>query len=197
MSACVDRKPPPRADSPESENLPLRYGLYDFARQRYGALEATRKGWDAGKSYEANMEKAYKGFGWAVNPGLSFDPKRGLPEGALAGVPEARRALVLAKLAEAHAWLTKDRPEPDDAERVEMGWEVAYDLRAWEEFPGKGFGDMGGLIKQQFAGGVSGGPCDKHHTEAHTLRKTLSSSQSPKAVTPGGKGFFASPVTPE
>ena len=36
------------------------------------------------------MEKAYKGFGWAVNPGLSFYPKRGLPEGALAGVPEAR-----------------------------------------------------------------------------------------------------------
>ena len=56
---------------------------------------------------------------------------------------------------------------------------------------------MGGLIKQQFAGGVPGGPCDKHHAEAHALRRTLSSSQSPKAVTPGGKGFFAGPVTPE
>ena len=173
------------------------YGLYDFARQRYGGLEATRKSWDASKSYEANMEKAYKGFAWAVNPGLSFDPKLGLPEGALAKVPEARRAVILAKLAETHAWLTKDRPEPDDAERVKMGWEVAYDLRAWEEFPGKGFGDMGGLIKQQFAGGVPGGPCDKHHTEAQTLRNALSSSQSPKAVMPGGKSFFASPVTPE
>ena len=47
------------------------------------------------------------------------------------------------------------------------------------------------------AGGVPGGPCDKHHAEAHALRRTLSSSQSPKAVTPGGKGFFAGPVTPE
>ena len=99
-----------------------------------------------------------------------------------------------AAVVEVHGWLTAARGEPDDAEREAMGWVVAYDLRAWQEFPGKGFGDLGGALKQQFVGGVLGGPSPKDKSEASVLRSKLASSQTPKNDKQG-EGFFAEPVT--
>ena len=95
------------------------------------------------------------------------------------------------KLGEAHAWLTKERAEPDDAERAAMGWEIAYDLRAYDEYPGKSFGDIPAIIKQQFFGGVLGGPSPEHAEEASALRGKLASSQTPKKA---GAAFFEKPV---
>ena len=49
------------------------------------------------------------------------------------------------------------RAAPDDAERAAMGWEVAYDLRAWQEYPGRSFADPYAVASQQLVGGVLGG----------------------------------------
>ena len=78
-----------------------------------------------------------------------------------------------------------------------MGWEVAYDLRAWEEFPGKGFGDMGGLIKQRLPGGVPGRPVRQAPRGGATPCDGRFRRPSPQGDAGRQGGFFAGPVTPE
>lgn len=122
------------------------FGMYKFAKMRYGAFENNAKTWDYSKSTEENLEK--RGIiGWGYVPGLPLDPKRDYAADDLKDVPAEN----LAKVQEAEAfcleWLaSKPTPVGDGDESAEKDakvpkieipsdWETAYDLRTWPDFP--------------------------------------------------------------
>jgi hypothetical protein len=67
------------------------------------------------------------------NPGRSFDATVDLTE---ALKDHYNPELAKQKLAEVHEWLKKDGKLTDE-ERAAKGWNRAYNLTTWGEFPGK------------------------------------------------------------
>jgi len=108
-------------------NVITAFGMYKFAKLRYGSLEKTRGGFKSKKSFEENIKAMDDG-----NPGLSFDPDFDYTE-ALA--KHYNPSLALEKMKEVHSWLKKDAIFSEE-EIKERGWDSAYDLQTWEIFPG-------------------------------------------------------------
>merc|ERR1712228_206764 len=85
---------------------------------------------------------------------------------------------VKAKLAECHEWLTSKKDELSAEERKERGWDEAYNLTVWEEFPGQP--TISGVLLQNVTGGrmgISGtGPSKQSSEEAKNMRKSFLTS---------------------
>jgi predicted aldo/keto reductase-like oxidoreductase len=139
------------------------YGMYDFCRDRYNMLEGCS--WNRRKSFEANIAKMR-----SFNPGRSYDAGVDLAE-ALREHPFEEDG-VRSRLAEVHGWLTKESADLTEAERRERGWERAYDLTVWTEYPGNP--TVSGVLLQNLTGGRMGitgtGPSIKSSAEAISLR---------------------------
>ncbi|KAL7487744.1 hypothetical protein ACHAW6_013316 [Cyclotella cf. meneghiniana] len=105
------------------------YGMYEFAKDRYGMLEGPSVKWKKGKTYEENRKKCFN----AGNPGRSYDPTVDLTQ---ALKDHYNPELVQKKLAECHEWLNKDTKFTDE-ERAQRGWSQAYNLTTWGEYPGE------------------------------------------------------------
>merc|ERR1711871_1564221 len=99
------------------------WGLFDFAKRRYGDLENNRKGWDSSKSFAENDKK----LSWGYNPGNSHNPKVDLTA-ALAACPNAEE--VRQSLNRAHEMLHSGSTFVPPVE-----WKPAYDLQPWTPFP--------------------------------------------------------------
>jgi hypothetical protein len=106
------------------------FGMYDTAVARYKALLATSQKWSSNKSYDQNMTDLNDG-----NPMRSFDDSAI----NLAKLLEHHYDPQLAetRIRQVHDMLGggKDKQLLTEAERNEIGWEAAYDLRPWHEFP--------------------------------------------------------------
>jgi len=110
-------------------NMIHAYGMYDCAHARYFMLEKTK--WNYKKSFEDNI-KAMQGG----NPGRSYDESWDLTS-ALSNHFDPTTALE--KIKEVHKLLSsKSKKSITSEERKEKGWEEAYDLRPWNEYPDTG-----------------------------------------------------------
>jgi hypothetical protein len=107
-------------------NVCTAFGLYEFARERYSNLDTAK--WNDKKSFEDNITAMEAG-----NSGRAFQPNVDLTE-ALKDHYDAE--LVKSKLSEAHEWCSKGNPVLSHVERKEKGWDEAYSLSVWDDFPG-------------------------------------------------------------
>ncbi|KAL3776236.1 hypothetical protein HJC23_011733 [Cyclotella cryptica] len=103
------------------------FGLFDFAKDRYGTLVGNSRNWDKNKSWKENVF-ANPGFNWM--PGCGFDPSADYSE-ELKDVPEKNLPRVMEAMRFVHDWCTAS-----DAEKViPLEWQTAYDMRPWTAFP--------------------------------------------------------------
>jgi uncharacterized protein len=132
-------------------NLCQAFGMYDFCRERYANLESQT--WNDKLSFQQNLLKFNDG-----NMGRGYTPHVDY-EAALKDHYNA--PLVIQKLKEAHEWLCKkSTPAITESQRLERGWDRAYNLTCWEDYPGAAPTATGVLLQivtlNQF--GCSGGP---------------------------------------
>jgi uncharacterized protein len=142
-------------------NLVKAFGMYDFARARYSKTEEVA--WKKSKSYSENIKSMP-----TANMGRSFDPD-----------VDYRKALEnhfnpdTAKeyMAIAHSWLSSK----SIADRIALNSEPAYDLRAWECYPGE-TPTATSVILQHFSFGLIGktGPTKASTKFSELLRLRLS-----------------------
>ena len=151
-------------------NIVQAYGMYEFGRDRYKMLEAT--GWNKKKSFEDNISKMV-----SFNAGRSFQSDVDLSD-ALSSHFDAE--LLKKKLVECHDWLNSKTDEPTDEEKKEQGWDQAYNLTVWEEFPGQP--TVSGVLLQNMTGGRMGitgtGPTRASMVEAKNMRMSFSASSA-------------------
>lgn len=116
-------------------NLVAAYGMIEVARDRYQNLESAK--WNPKKSFEENI--AVMG---STNPGRALHDS-GIDLDIVLK-DHYNPALAKEKLAQAHEWLSKSTKMPsthDTAtsakeELKDLGWDRAYNLTLWDEFPG-------------------------------------------------------------
>lgn len=132
-------------------NVIQAFGLWQFAKNRYGSLESNLEKWDKNESNEENIDKNLSGWGFV--PGLPNEEGVDYSED-FAGVPEANMKRVLEAEEFVRFWCTKrssadekqdEKKECDEdasAEPKEASppvpppeWTAAYDLRVWPDFP--------------------------------------------------------------
>mmetsp|Transcript_16482 Transcript_16482/g.35804 ORF Transcript_16482/g.35804 Transcript_16482/m.35804 type:complete len:183 (-) Transcript_16482:166-714(-) len=151
-------------------NIVQAYGMYEFGKDRYKMLEAT--GWNKKKSFEDNIAKMA-----SFNAGRSHQSDVDL-SGALSSHFDAE--LLKKKLAECHELLNSKTDEPTDEEKKEQGWDQAYNLTVWEEFPGQP--TVSGVLLQNMTGGRMGitgtGPTRASMVEAKNMRMSFSASNA-------------------
>jgi predicted aldo/keto reductase-like oxidoreductase len=156
-------------------NMVTAYGMYETGRFRYKNLLETGAKWSKKKNatYEENIKNMNTG-----NPGRAYDPSVDLTQALKHHYdPE----LVLQKLKECHGWFTNDNKgtladklSPD--ERKARGWDEAYDLRPWHEFPDMDRMTVKGVMLQNLTGGwlgIGGGPTTESKDYGALLRATL------------------------
>merc|ERR1712127_14258 len=112
--------------------------------------------------FEENVNKNFSSTG---NPGRSLDEAVDLTE-ALSKHYDPK--LVKSKLAELHDWLKND-DTPTKEERAALGWKQAYNLTAWEEFPGEVLTVSNVLLARMGLKG-KGGNKDEAVEEAKVMR---------------------------
>uniref|UniRef100_A0A7S1DBK2 Uncharacterized protein n=1 Tax=Cyclophora tenuis TaxID=216820 RepID=A0A7S1DBK2_CYCTE len=101
-----------------------------------------------------------------VNMGRSYCPKTDYDK-ALKG--HANPEVIKAKLQEAHEWLSPGSVH----DRTANGWEAAYDLRVWKNYPGDGPNMSRAVLYFVTFGwmGASGGPTQSSKRLTSRLRK--------------------------
>lgn len=146
-------------------NLVSCFGMYDFCRDRYASLENCA--WNNARSFEENIQNFDDG-----NMGRSYVDSVCLEE-ALVGhydVSEVRR-----RLREAHEWLClKNRPPHGN--HSDRGWEQAYNLTCWDDYPGGSITKIGVVLQVLSMNylGVGGGPeKSRFESYAQAVRKCI------------------------
>lgn len=146
-------------------NLMSAYGMYEFCRARYKNLEDTK--WNAKKSFEENRVNMPSG-----NMGRAFIAKTDYTE-ALKN--HYNPDILKSKMAETHEWLASTK-SMTNTERQERGWDVAYDLRVWESFPGDS-PTIPGVVLSALTGGWLGcggkGPTQASKELAREIREAV------------------------
>lgn len=126
-------------------NMIKAFGMYAFAKDRYGALENSRAKWDKSLSLDENIDKLGR-FGWGYVPGLSLDLEEDYSEDFV-NVPEANKAKVEEAEAFVHKWCQKPKPKGENSNEKEeekkeeekeeppVEWQDAYLMKTWVDFP--------------------------------------------------------------
>lgn len=149
-------------------NVISAFGMYSFAKARYEWIEKCK--WDKKKSFQENAKAMSAG-----NIGRSYIPGKDYSE-ALANHYDPD--LAEKKLQECHNWLKKDTVFTEK-ELQERGWNVAYDVTTWHEYPDTNRITIPGVILQNVSGGllgIGGGPSDEVTAHAVELRLSLQKS---------------------
>ena len=138
-------------------------GMYEYTKERFDGLETCAGNWKKDKTFAENIA------GWN-----GFNQGRGLitqdeviPAAALEQCPDP--AKIRAICSEVHSWFAKDgNAKPTSQQLEERGWNNAFSLRTWIDYPGLNF-TVPGVILQRLTGGlfgVGGGPTkDKKYVE--------------------------------
>ncbi|KAL7504236.1 hypothetical protein ACHAXN_002238 [Cyclotella atomus] len=140
------------------------YGMYEFAKDRYGMLEGASAKWKKNKSFEENKKKCFN----PGNPGRSFDATVDLSE---ALKDHYNPELAKQKLAEVHEWLNKDAKITDE-ERAAKGWSRAYNLTTWGEFPGEVV-SISNVLLGRMGLRTIGGPTKAAADESEQMREVV------------------------
>merc|ERR1712154_625302 len=107
------------------------------------------------------------------NPGRSFDPSCDLTE---AFKDHIDPALAKERCEEIYKRFGKKAKPMTEAQRKEMGWDTAYDLRPWHEFPDTDRLSVPSVVLQNVTLGIfgAGGGPDKESIDLGvTLRKQI------------------------
>jgi len=130
-------------------NVIQAFGLWEFAKNRYGSLESNLEKWDKNESNEENIAKNLGGWGFV--PGLPNEEGVDYSDD-FAGVPEENMKRVLEAEEFVRFWCSKRKDNKEDekkendedasAEPTEASppvpppeWTTAYDMRVWPDFP--------------------------------------------------------------
>lgn len=149
-------------------NVISAFGMYSFAKARYGMLERTA--WNKKKTFEENAKNMSAG-----NMGRCYVPEKDYSE-ALANHYDP--LLAKKKLRECHEWLSKDNVLTEEEIKA-RGWDAAYDLTTWNEFPDTNRISVSGVILQNLSGGflgIGGGPSDDITLLAADMRRAIEDS---------------------
>ena len=121
--------------------------MVDFAGKRYKNMEDAGVAWKkaSGLSFEENVKS------YSFNPGHSNINRIDL-DSVLVECP-AKNELIKA-LSEAESWL-KSSHKWSVEEKNERGWQEAYTLKTWEDFPGEN-ANVQSVILQNVTGGLAG-----------------------------------------
>ena len=130
-------------------------GMYSYAKERFKSLEDSAGAWKKDKSVQENID-AWNDF----NCGRSLlTQNEVIPAAALAACPNADRVRQVVQ--ELHSWFAKDGDaNPTPEQLTQRGWNAAYSLRTWPDFPGTTV-DVGGIVLQRLSMGllgIGGGP---------------------------------------
>lgn len=99
------------------------------------------------------------------NPGRGYDESVDLTE-ALKNHYDPE--LAISKLVEVHNWLKKDT-SLTEGEKAKLGWERAYNLTTWEEFPGEVL-TVSGVLLSRLGIKSGGGNSEDAVEEAKVMR---------------------------
>lgn len=146
--------------------------MLDFCKERYSMLEEKSKGWKKSKTFDENCKKCFDGG----NPGRSFDESVDLTE---ALKDHYNPKLALKKLKEVHDWLKRSNTINED-QREERGWQKAYSLTPWKEFPGDitVSAVIGGRLCTMAGLATGTGPSTEAQVEAKTMRELVRSCKT-------------------
>lgn len=161
-------------------NLMTAYGMYDFCKERYKSMFAAESAWKDGKSFKENCEKMAP-----FNAGRPYNKDVDLTE-ALRDHYDPD--LVERKMIELDGWLRDDDDGPTEEERKARGWDEAYSLTVWEEFPGAPNPNISAtkVLLQNMTGGRMGitgtGPTKRASHLASSLRTSYRTLSTPLSV---------------
>lgn len=144
------------------------YGKVEFCRDRYSNLESASAKWSKKKTFEENKKKCFN----PGNSGRSFDETVDLTEALKSHYdPE----LAMKKLSEIHSLMKKGN-EITEAEKEERGWQQAYNLTTWQEFPGETItmsNVLMGRLNVALGRDTGTGPSGAALNEAETMRRII------------------------
>jgi len=109
-------------------NIVKAWGLWEYAKDRYGTFDGNTKAFDPKLSNEENIKNRYRMYGYM--PGVAYDEGTDYSE-ALAKVPESNKEKVL----EAIRFIHKQCSTETDKVDIPDEWQTAYDMRPWTAFP--------------------------------------------------------------
>lgn len=124
-------------------NCMMAWGMHQFAKDRYKMLLGNFKNYDPALSEDEAIDKMGR-INWGFTPGLPADPDKDYFVDDLAGVPEKNRARVKEAYALVKKWCTPEEPgkegekadeKEEEKEALPKGWETAFDLKPWKDFP--------------------------------------------------------------
>lgn len=156
-------------------NMLHAFGMYDTALARYNNLISETKKWDKKKPYEEKIKTINGG-----NPMRSLDDTVDLKQ-VLAKHYDPE--LAEQRIQEMHQLFGTSKKPLTKAQRAEKGWDEAYDLRPWHEFPDTDRMSMTGILLQNVTGGwlgMGGGPTSQSKNYASLLQETIVTASQAK-----------------
>merc|ERR1711862_1083191 len=130
-------------------NIIQTYGLLDFAKERYSALENNISTWDYNKTKIDNLKGKQPSWGWM--PGCAYDPTRidyYIDELKDLVPSKENLDMILHAIAFVHNHCSKKKKDVvvsesissdgngnDDNIIMPFEWMTAYDMRPWTAFP--------------------------------------------------------------
>ena len=118
-------------------NLIQAFGLLDFAKERYSAIEPRTEMWDDTKARDENVVQY--GPVWHWMPGCGYSPDRDYTED-FANCPAENQQQLREAIAFVHKWCRPVKKDENDSEKLDVPyeWEAAFDMRPWTAFPERG-----------------------------------------------------------
>ncbi|GFH48164.1 Aldo/keto reductase [Chaetoceros tenuissimus] len=110
-------------------NIIKAYGMWEFAKDRYGTFDSNFKGWDSTLSNEENIQKKY--IMWGYMPGVAYDGGKDYSE-VLKDVPDQNKEKVLDAMKFVHKFCSNTVTEKGE---IPDEWTTAFDMRPWTAFP--------------------------------------------------------------
>jgi len=115
-------------------NIIKAWGMWDYAKDRYGTFDSNSKAWNCELSNIENINTRL--MQWGYMPGVAIEEGKDYSD-VLADVPEKNREKVMEALKFVHKVCSKTSTDKGD---IPKEWETAYDMRPWTAFPERGPG---------------------------------------------------------
>jgi len=113
-------------------NMIKAWGLYDYAKDRYGTFDGNLKQWDFKRSTKDNIDKRGR-TGWGYMPGIALENEKDYMS-YFENVPESNRQKVYDAIQFVHEYCSKSSSSKKKDE-IPKEWETAFDMRPWVAFP--------------------------------------------------------------
>jgi len=112
-------------------NIIKAFGLWEYAKERYGTFDGNLKKWDWEKPNSENIMKLK--MGWGYMPGIAIEEGRDF-SAYLENVPAENKEKVIEAIHFTHKYCSSASSDKGNLD-IPTDWEEAYDARAWTAFP--------------------------------------------------------------